>query len=206
MEYQLRNWYHFTWLCGDHIVEQHVHNLDVANWALGDHPVARVGMGGQQVNTAPEYGKSFDHFAVDYEYPRRRPRLQPCARQIAGCANNVSETIVGTKGTRPPRPRPYRFDRRRPSASASATRSTRTSRSTSTCSTASATGKPINELKHVAESTLTAIMGRMSAYTGKAVTWEQALELQARTPSPSTSTWGSMPEPVVAKPGVTELI
>ena len=68
-EYQIRNWYHFLWLCGDHIVEQHVHNLDVAIWALGAHPVSAVGMGGRQVHTEPAYGQSYDHFAVDYEFP-----------------------------------------------------------------------------------------------------------------------------------------
>ena len=69
-EYQIRNWYHFLWLCGDHIVEQHVHNLDVACWALGGHPVRAVGMGGRQViTTEPERGQSYDHFAVDYEFP-----------------------------------------------------------------------------------------------------------------------------------------
>ncbi len=100
-------------------------------------------------------------------------------RQIAGCENNVSETIVGTKGQW--HSDGYRFTGAdKELASASSTRSTPTSRSTSTCSRASPSHKPLNELKQVAESTLTAIMGRMSAYTGKAVTWEQALELQAR--------------------------
>ncbi len=96
-EYQLRNWYHFLWLCGDHIVEQHVHNLDVAIWALGAHPVRAVGMGGRQVHTEPPYGQSYDHFAVDYEFPNG-VHILSMARQIAGCASDVSETIVGSKG------------------------------------------------------------------------------------------------------------
>src|SRR5262245_17930628 len=68
-EYQIRNWYHYLWLCGDHVVEQHVHNLDVACWAFGAHPVRAVGMGGRQVHTEPERGQSYDHFAIDYEFP-----------------------------------------------------------------------------------------------------------------------------------------
>src|SRR5258706_7618715 len=68
-EWQLRNWLYFTYLSGDHIVEQHVHNLDVVNWAMRGHPVRAVGMGGRQVRTEPAWGHIFDHFAIDYEYP-----------------------------------------------------------------------------------------------------------------------------------------
>src|SRR4029077_3788159 len=96
-EYQIRNWYHFLWLCGDHIVEQHVHNLDVACWALSAHPVRAVGMGGRQVISEPERGQSYDHFAIDYEFPNG-VHVISMARQIEGCENNVSETIVGSKG------------------------------------------------------------------------------------------------------------
>jgi len=205
-EYQIRNWYHFVWLCGDHIVEQHVHNLDVACWALGAHPVRAVGMGGRQVITEPERGQSYDHFAVDYEFPNGVHVLS-MARQIPGCENNVSETIVGTNGQwhsggfrdwhtftgkyksrirHPHEVDPYvqeHIDLLESIAS----------------------HKPVNELKQVAESTLTAIMGRMSAYTGKAVPWEKALESQLDT-FPKTLAWGPMDEPPVPKPGVTELI
>ncbi|MCJ7580754.1 MAG: Gfo/Idh/MocA family oxidoreductase, partial [Candidatus Aminicenantes bacterium] len=69
MEWHIRNWLFLTWLSGDHIVEQHVHNLDVINWAIGTHPEKCMGMGGRQVRTGPEYGNIFDHFCVDYEYP-----------------------------------------------------------------------------------------------------------------------------------------
>ncbi len=108
-EYQLRNWYHFLWLCGDHFVEQHVHNLDVANWALGAHPIKAVGMGGRQVHDEPERGQSYDHFAVDYEYPGGI-HIMSTARQIEGCANDVSEYIVGTKGRAHLEPGQYRFE------------------------------------------------------------------------------------------------
>ncbi|MBX6312758.1 MAG: Gfo/Idh/MocA family oxidoreductase [Isosphaeraceae bacterium] len=204
MEYQLRNWYHFTWLCGDHIVEQHVHNLDVACWALGGHPVSCVGMGGQQVNTAPKYGESYDHFAVDYEFPNGVHVLSMC-RQIAGCANDVSEYIVGTKGRAHLAPGRYNFEgnglgRLRVRGEVNPYVQEHIDLLASIRD-----GKPLNELKQVAESTLTAIMGRMSAYTGKAVSWEQALNSKLDT-FPAKLEWGSRPEPVVAKPGVTELI
>ena len=101
LEYQLRNWYQFPWLCGDHIVEQHVHNLDVINWVLDAHPESvPVGMGGRQVRTGPEYGRNlhFDHFATEYEYPNGVHVLSMC-RQIDGCANSVSEAVQGTRGS-----------------------------------------------------------------------------------------------------------
>ena len=97
MAYQLRNWYHFTWLCGDYIVEQHVHNLDVACWVIGDHPVSADGNGGQQVNRGPEFAESYDHFAVDYEFPNGVHVLSQC-RQINGTDSDVTEYVVGTKG------------------------------------------------------------------------------------------------------------
>ena len=77
MEYQMRNWYYYTWLCGDHIVEQHIHNLDVANWIKGDHPVKCWGMGGRQVLTDKRYGEIFDHHCVEYEYADGSRVLQP---------------------------------------------------------------------------------------------------------------------------------
>ena len=96
-EYQIRNWYHFLWLCGDHIVEQHVHNLDVACWALGATPVRAVGMGGRQVISEPECGQSYDHFAVDYEFPNGVHVLSMC-RQIDGLRQQRLGDVVGTKG------------------------------------------------------------------------------------------------------------
>ena len=90
MEWQIRNWLYFAWLSGDHIVEQHVHNLDACNWAIGSHPISAMGMGGRQVRTAPKYGHVFDHFAIEYEYPNGVVMHSYC-RQIDGCANRVAE-------------------------------------------------------------------------------------------------------------------
>jgi predicted dehydrogenase len=205
MEYQMRNWYHFTWLCGDCIVEQHVHNLDVACWALGGHPVRAVGMGGQEVNTAPEYGESFDHFAVDYEFPNGI-HVMSMARQIAGTQSEVAEHFQGTKGRVNLSPGNYRFEGEGLSRLRVARELNPYVQEHIDLLESITTGKPINELKQVAESTMTAIMGRMSTYTGKAVTWDQAVNSQLNT-FPERLDWNAdRPEPKVARPGTTELI
>jgi myo-inositol 2-dehydrogenase/D-chiro-inositol 1-dehydrogenase len=202
VEYQLRNWYHFLWLCGDHIVEQHIHNVDVANWAIGAHPIRAVGMGGRQQPDAPELGQSYDHFAVDYEYPNEVHVMSMC-RQIPDCENNVSETIVGTKGRF--QSNGYRF-------SGEGNERVRVRDGNAFVHEHSdllesiVSGKPINELHRVAESTLSVIMGRMSAYTGKAVTWEEALNSKLDTFPKELDLKGSMAEPEFPRPGVTELI
>ncbi len=202
LEWQLRDWYYFTWLCGDHIVEQHVHNLDVVNWAMHAHPVSAVGLGGRQVRTGPEYGHIFDHFAIDYEYENDVHMMSMC-RQIPNCANSVSEALVGTKGFcqadratitgetnwrfRGEKDSPYVQEHTDLIASIRA-------------------GKPYNELEGVIEGTLTAIMGRMSAYTGKEVTWEQALNSKEEIVPPNLAWDMSLPVPPVAMPGKTELV
>ncbi len=203
VEWQIRNWLYFTWLSGDHICEQHVHNLDVVNWALGNsHPVRCTGMGGRQVRTGPEFGNIFDHFAIDYEYPNGVHVMSQC-RQIQGCDRNISEAVTGARGTWMSQgytitgDRAWRFPRGQDNEPYEAEhvalyQSIRN-------------GRPINDLKNVAESTLTAIMGRMSAYTGKTVTWDQALNSQQRL-MPENLAWDmSLPVAPVAVPGTTPL-
>jgi myo-inositol 2-dehydrogenase/D-chiro-inositol 1-dehydrogenase len=203
MEWQLRNWLYFTWLSGDHIVEQHVHNLDVVNWALNAHPVRAVGMGGRQVRTDIAFGHIFDHHAVDFEYPGGTHVMSMC-RQIDGCANEVAEHLQGTTGRAHMADgnnsiegkQAWQFDK---------SKANRPYVQEHTDLIASIrSGKPYNELKNVAESTLTAIMGRMSTYTGKAVTWEQALNSK-ETWAPATMAMGPVPMPPVPKPGSTPL-
>jgi myo-inositol 2-dehydrogenase / D-chiro-inositol 1-dehydrogenase len=208
VEWQIRNWLYFTWLSGDHICEQHIHNLDVVNWALGNsHPLRAVGMGGRQVRTGPEFGHIYDHFAIDYEYPNGVHVMSMC-RQMPGCTDNVSEAVVGTRGMwasnhaimgyperaggplvrrwgygrRDNDPDPYQQEH------VALIRSIRDNR-------------PINDLKNVAESTLTAIMGRMSAYTGRAVTWQQALESRENLMPARLTMNMELPVPRVALPG-----
>lgn len=202
MEWQLRNWLYFTWLSGDHIVEQHVHNLDVINWAIGGHPIRASGMGGRQVRTAPEYGHIFDHFAVEYEYPGGIHVLSMC-RQIDGTDGKVEEVVHGTMGTLRTRPgfaeitgnQAWKFDGKESNPYVqehidllSAIRS----------------GKHVNEARQIAESTLTAIMGRMAAYTGKTVTWDFAMKSMLDL-SPPSYEFGPLPVATVAMPGKTPL-
>jgi predicted dehydrogenase len=206
LEWQIRNWLYFSWLSGDHIVEQHVHNLDVLNWALRAHPVAAVGMGGRQVRTDAVYGNIFDHFAIDYEFPNGVHTLSMC-RQIDGCENSVSEALVGTKGT---------------TYTAAGARAYRIQGDTAWSLNREQANDPYlaehqalyrhirggthtNDLKNVAESTLTAIMGRMSCYTGKKVTWEQALNSTESLAPRNLSMDMTLAVAEIAKPGTTEL-
>ncbi len=205
MEYELRNWYHFVWLCGDHIVEQHVHNLDVMNWAIGHPPVRAVGMGGRQVRTGPEYGQIFDHFAIDYEYPNGVHVLSMC-RQIPGCENDVSEAVVGSKGFfQTKRGMDIRGDTNWRYESSGQDVDPYVQEHTDLIESIRA-GKSLNELKTVAESTLTAIMGRISAYTGKAVTWDKALNSQEDLFPPKLAWDVTLPERKVPQVGKEKLI
>jgi myo-inositol 2-dehydrogenase/D-chiro-inositol 1-dehydrogenase len=206
-EWQIRNWLYFTWLSGDHICEQHVHNLDVVNWAVQAHPLRCVGMGGRQVRTQPEFGHIFDHFAVEYEYPGDVHVLSMC-RQIEGCAQNVSEAVTGTRGTwTSPNPADANFYRIKEGTD---TRWAFNRRDDSmdpyqkehdVLINSIRQGTPINNLRYVAESTLTAIMGRMSTYTGRAITWQQALESTEVLMPQNLALNMSLPMPAVAMPG-----
>ena len=201
MEWQCRNWLYFTWLSGDHIVEQHVHNIDVMNWAFGSLPVKVMGMGGRQQRTAPEYGNIYDHFAVEFEYSNGVRVASQC-RQIQGCAERVEEKLVGTKG--------YAFgygeihgqnfwkfdaDEANPYVQEHAD-----------LIASIRSGNPLNEGRQVAESTMCAIMGRMSAYTGRAISWEWAMTSSKLDLTPPKYDFGPLPVEPVAIPGVTPLI
>ncbi|HXG10275.1 MAG TPA: Gfo/Idh/MocA family oxidoreductase [Gemmataceae bacterium] len=214
LAYQLHNWYHFVWTCGDHIVEQHVHNLDVCNWAMKDkHPVRCIGVGsrsarpgtGGQYNPA-EHGNIFDQFCIDFEYEDGVHMLSMC-RQITGCDGNipgvsgVSEAVVGTKGVS--QVNAYTINGRRVATGRGPDPYVQEH---TDLIEAIRGGRPINELKNVAHSTLTAIMGRMAAYTGKAVTWEKALNSQEDTYPPRLAWDMSLPVPPAAVPGKTPLV
>ncbi|MFC1783827.1 Gfo/Idh/MocA family protein, partial [Planctomycetota bacterium] len=205
MEWMCRNWLYFTWLSGDHIVEQHVHNIDVINWAIGTHPVSCMGMGGREVRTGPEYGNIFDHFAVEFEYPGGVRVLSMC-RQTPGCAGRVSEKVVGTKGTiytdgsngiiEIKGQEPYRAGRSPNPYVVEHTDLIASIRS----------GKVLNEGRQVAESTMCAIMGRMSAYTGKELSWDWAMEASELDLRPPKYDFIDMPVAPVSVPGQTKLI
>ena len=211
LEYQINNWYHFLWLCGDHIVEQHVHNIDVINWALKAHPKSAVGMGGRfQACKDPNVdGQIYNFFSVDLEYPNEVHVLST-ARQIAKCENSVSEAVVGTKGSS------YTNDQMKvftingqPSTQTVGGRGKKNDAYVQEHTDLIAcirAAKPINELKRVAESTLTAIMGRMSAYTGQKITWEMALNSKMDT-MPAKLDWHmSLSASPVPVPGTTKFV
>ena len=197
MEYQLRNWYMFNWLCGDHIVEQHIHNLDVANWVLNGYPVRALGMGGRAYQKGLDSGEIFDHHAVQYEYANGVRVFSEC-RQIPGCWNSVSEHVHGTKGSsnvgnytitganawkyRGGGKDPYQqehddlFDAIR-------------------------NDKPYNEAEYGALSSLTAILGRMCTNSGKEITWEEALNSKIDL-MPSEFTWDAKPKVLPDENGI----
>jgi myo-inositol 2-dehydrogenase / D-chiro-inositol 1-dehydrogenase len=200
-EWQIRNWLYFTWLSGDHIVEQHVHNIDVANWVLGAHPVKAIGIGGRQWRTAPRFGHIYDHFAVDFEYANGARVMSMC-RQIDGTRGRVGEHFIGTKGS---------SDAAGNIAGAGAWTWERPEKPVSpfvqehTDLVASIrSGKPYNELKQIAESTLSAIMGREAAYTGQELTWDEVLNA-AQDLTPPQVAFGPLDVPPVATPGQTKL-
>ena len=199
LENQMRNWLYYTWLSGDHLVEQAVHNVDALNWAFGTHPIRVIATGGRQVRTAPEFGHIYDHFAVVYEYPDETFATMMC-RQQNGTDKKVANEFTGTKGTAYVLPdylikgeSPWKYDVAEPN-------DMYVQEHTDLINSIRS-GKPYNELKEVTETSLTAIMGRMSAYTGKTITWEQAMKSHESL-MPETLTWGPMPTPPVAMPGV----
>jgi predicted dehydrogenase len=178
LNYQMRNWYFFTWLSGDHIVEQHCHNIDAALWFKGAHPVRAQGMGGRQVRTSKEHGQIFDHHFVEYEF-EDGTRLYSQSRQgQVGAFAKVGERIEGTKGVldttrftitganpwrykdeKGGRVDAYQFEHNDLFAAIRA-------------------GTEYNEVERSAISTMTAIMGRMATYSGKQIEWEQAFNSQ----------------------------
>ncbi len=201
MEIQIRNWLYFTWLSGDHIVEQHVHNIDVMNWAFNGPPVKCMGMGGRQVRTAPKYGNIFDHFAVEYEYANGARVLSMC-RQMKGATRRVSERVVGTRGSANPKNHilgrnEYKYKGK--NISPYVLEHTDLINSIQD-------NKPLNEGKRIAESTLTAIMGRMSAYTGREIKYQWVLNASKLDLSPKEYKFNDQPVRPVAVPGKTKLI
>jgi predicted dehydrogenase len=201
-EWQIRNWLYFAWLSGDHIVEQHVHNLDVANWVLGAHPIRAVGVGGRQFRTGERFGHIYDHFAIDYEYPND-VRIVSMCRQIEGTRSRIGEHFIGTKGRSNAANEiwgatPWKFQR------AERPISPYVQEHTDLVASIRA-GKPINELKQVAESTLTAILGREAAYTGQELTWDEVLNAD-QVLAPPVIAFGDLDVPPVPMPGRTKLV
>jgi myo-inositol 2-dehydrogenase / D-chiro-inositol 1-dehydrogenase len=209
-EYQVWNWYYFNWLSGDHICEQHIHNLDVINWLKGAYPVRAQGQGGRQVRVGKQWGEIYDHHYVEYEYADGSRMFSQC-RHIEGCWSSVSEHVRGTKGSadissgqikagsedwryRGKSGNPYQVEHDDLQASIRA-------------------GKPINEAEFGALSSMTSILGRLCTYSGQAIEWDAAYNsnvnlqpkeynFKAQAPVlPDENGWYK-----IAVPGVTKVI
>jgi len=176
MEYQMRNWYYFVWLCGDHICEQHIHNLDVVNWFKDSYPVKAQGMGGRQVRKGREYGEIFDHHYVEYIYPDGSVLNSQC-RHIPGTMSKVDELLIGTKGKIFTGDANivdlkgkvlYQFDQK--------TENNPYQTEHDELFAAIAAGEyKFADAENGAKSTMTSILGRMATYTGQVVEWDKAL-------------------------------
>ena len=201
MEYQMRNWYYFNWLCGDHIVEQHIHNMDVANWVLKGYPVKAQGMGGRQVRVGKEFGEIFDHHFVELEYADGTVISSQC-RHIPGTMSRVTEAFTGTNGTAPKPgllkthsgyaimdrsgqgdPNPYQVEHDMLFA-------------------AIAKGEyKYADAENGAKSTMTAIFGRMATYSGKSLSWDEAINSEIDL-SPAKYDWNAQPQVLPDKDGM----
>ena len=202
MEWQARNWYYFTWLSGDHIVDQAVHRIDITNWALQNHPVKATGLGGRQVRVDPSYGHIFDHFSVEYQYPNGEYVTHMCS-QLEGSTWRVGEHFTGTKGHAKTSDRTIKiegatdwtFDEDAPNPYV---------KEHADLIASIRAGEPLNEGRRVAESVLTGIMGREAAYTGKEITWDEINDPELDL-APQPTGFHSLPVPPVAEPGQTKL-
>jgi predicted dehydrogenase len=176
MEYQMRNWYYFNWLSGDHIVEQHVHLLDLANWMMKDeHPIDANGMGGRQVRVGPDYGEIFDHHAVEFTYADGTKLFSFC-RHIPNCWRLAGGFAHGAKGTAGSSGAGYTIDLRGTEPIDFAPGEDGHQVEHDDLFAALAAGKPYNEGDYGAIATMTSILGRMATYSGKIVTWEEGFQ------------------------------
>jgi len=212
MEYQMRNWYYFNWLCGDHILEQHIHNIDIANWFIGEYPISAQGMGGREVRKGKDHGQIFDHHFVEFHYPGGAVISSQCRHQ-PNCLNRVEESLQGTKGTMSSKgiitsysgeklyshkgeddKNPYQVEHDKLFASIR-------------------NGGVINNAEYGAKSTMTAILGRMATYSGKSITWDEAMNSNHQiVPDENSLSWNTVPPAIkdtsgnypVPIPGVTK--
>jgi myo-inositol 2-dehydrogenase / D-chiro-inositol 1-dehydrogenase len=174
LEYQMRNWYYFNWLSGDHICEQHIHNLDVSNWLMGCPPSECNGQGGRQVRTGKEFGEIFDHHFLEYTYPNGARMFSQC-RHIRGCWNRVSEHAHGTHGSADiSGAKIYGPDGKLIFKSNGGSGGHQ--KEHDDLFQALRRGDVYNEADFAADSSMTAIMGRMATYCGQSVTWDDACQ------------------------------
>ena len=201
MQYQVNNWYHFAWLSGDHIVEQHVHDLDVGNWMAQGHPVEANGMGGRQVRVAPGIGEIFDHHVVEFTFANGLKMFSQC-RQIPNCWGSFSQHAHGTKG--------YadidgggqgRLVVAGSPAKRWSSQPDGHQLEMDDLFAAILAGKPYNEAVWAADSTMTAILGRMATYSGKLVSWDEAVRSEMDL-LPQRLAWDAEPKTLPAADGI----
>lgn len=218
MEYQLRNWFYFTWLSGDLPLEQHIHNLDIANWFIGEYPIIAEGMGGREVRTGKEYGDIFDHNFIELTYPGGAKVMSQCRHQ-PGTVARVAEIFQGTKATvqtgfgytpiirdRKSNVAIYEFMADENDLSSYQIEHNELYR-------AIRTSNPINNIDYAAKSNLSAIMVRMASYSGKTITWDEALN-GTKVLVPNVQSFDDIPPVLpdengyypIAIPGVTEVL
>lgn len=176
LEYQMRNWYYFNWLSGDHITEQHIHNLDVINWLADGHPVEAQGVGGRQVRTGANTGQIYDHHMIEYTYANGMKMMSQC-RHIRRCANIVSEHAHGSQGTCDISKAIIRDSNGKKTWESDAEETSGKGHQQEHYDFFAAlrAGERPNEVVYGAESTMTAILGRMASYSGQIVKWDDAL-------------------------------
>ncbi|MEE2876928.1 MAG: Gfo/Idh/MocA family oxidoreductase [Candidatus Neomarinimicrobiota bacterium] len=179
LKYQMRNWYYFNWICGDHIVEQHIHNIDVANWFIGDVPVSAQGMGGREVRKGPDHGHIFDHHFVEFTYPDGQVVASQCRHQ-RGCMNRVEEVFQGTRGTVHVHSGNYGLltsDKGRILYNHEGEEDINPyQHEHNELFAAIKKGDyRYNDVGMGAESTMTAILGRMATYSGQVISWDEAM-------------------------------
>lgn len=212
LHYQIRNWYFFTWMSGDHILEQHCHNLDVANWVLnGKMPLKATGQGGREVRRARENGTIFDHHTVEFEYEGGFRLLSQCCQIGGKCARDVSEHFHGVKGSADlSNGGKFFINGLPPGGKRSRIKEDPYQLEHDTFFENIRTGKVRIDAEYAAYSTLMGVMGRMATYTGQVITWDQVMSSQENL-APDNLTWATEP-PVkpdaagwypVAVPGTT---
>jgi predicted dehydrogenase len=202
----MRNWYYFTWLSGDHIVEQHCHNFDKACWVLGQYPIAATGLGGRQVRTDAKYGNIFDHHSVIFEYANG-VRVFSFCRQMANCKSEVSDHVLGAKGTAELQSHTVRAN----GASAWKYQGEETDmydQEHIDLFKSIRKGEPLNDGESAALSSLMGIMGRTATYTGQRVTWDFMLKQSNETLTPPVYDWTDVPAEFskIAIPGTSKLV
>jgi len=203
IEWQILNWFAWCWTCGDHICEQHVHNIDMICWAFGTHPESAYGIGGRQ--SRPEPGNIYDHFAVEYVFPGGARVASYCSH-FPKSTNRIGERIVGTKGTSDlshsiEGDSAWQFKGRGKG------RNPKIDEHMDCLRSITGKGEHWNQAREVAESSMTAVLGRMSTYTGRQIKWDWAVtQSKLRLGPENRHAFGPYEPPPVAVPGQTELI